>query len=675
MSGLGPRRPKTYDDALPPPNYVPGVGRGATGFVTRSDIGPADAVEAAPQSHMSRMLLQGGAVEEQAMFQDTPYDEDDKLADAVFAEVDERMEQRRKSKKQAMEDALRRRLKKENADALHLFEDCKDSLKDLTEAQWDAIPEVRDRGLKRKHEKDKEARTPTPDFILQSKMAQASLDSSIDTRSVGGTVSVLGTDTPLSAAAGSKMQILERELKKSSDSVTGQTNIEPKGYLTSLSHNKVMSSSDIQDINVSREVNRRITLANPGYPHGWVAYARLEALAGDIALARKIIREGCENCKTSEEIWLEAARIHPPSESKSLLASGIYYLPGSVKLWEEAALLETDIAMKRKVLWRALEHVPNSVKLWQNAVSLEEPEAALLLLRRAVTCVPESEDLWLALAKLETYDNAKDVLNQARKRVPTSVLIWLTAAQLEETNGSVQRVDGIIEKAMKSLGNNGVVIDRYKWLEHAQEMELSGSIHTCGAVVRHVLQIGVEREDRKRTWIADADRAIEAKAVETAKAVYMYALAEIPFHEDLWVRALDLEDSNGTTDSVLQLLQQSVKNCPSSLALWLRLVRHQYRKIKDVEGARATLRKAIDTNRGKDSFVSNEEIWLVALQIEWEENELEKAREILNEAREKTRSARVWMKSALLEWENDNAVEEERLLREGIRLFPDFPKL
>ena len=32
----------------PPPGYIPGLGRGAVGFITRSDLGPARAVDAQP---------------------------------------------------------------------------------------------------------------------------------------------------------------------------------------------------------------------------------------------------------------------------------------------------------------------------------------------------------------------------------------------------------------------------------------------------------------------------------------------------------------------------------------------------------------------------------------------------------------------------------------------------
>jgi pre-mRNA-processing factor 6 len=49
--------PQVSFNALPvPANYVPGLGRGATGFTTRSDIGPArmapDMSGALPVSHL-----------------------------------------------------------------------------------------------------------------------------------------------------------------------------------------------------------------------------------------------------------------------------------------------------------------------------------------------------------------------------------------------------------------------------------------------------------------------------------------------------------------------------------------------------------------------------------------------------------------------------------------------
>ena len=38
---MAPGQKLNFNTIPPPPNYVPGLGRGATGFTTRSDIGPA----------------------------------------------------------------------------------------------------------------------------------------------------------------------------------------------------------------------------------------------------------------------------------------------------------------------------------------------------------------------------------------------------------------------------------------------------------------------------------------------------------------------------------------------------------------------------------------------------------------------------------------------------------
>ena len=43
-------------------------------------------------------------------------------------------------------------------------------------------------------------------------------------------------------------------------------------------------------------------------------------------------------------------------------------------------------------------------------------------------------ELWLALARLESYDNARKILNEARRALPSEMGIWIHAAKLEEAN-------------------------------------------------------------------------------------------------------------------------------------------------------------------------------------------------------------------------------------------------
>ena len=110
-----------------PSNYVAGLGRGATGFTTRSDLGPAregpsnDQIEAilakrAAQAGLAPSVYGGTEKkdEDDDRFQDPEgqdpenevglfakgaYDRDDDEADRIYQDVDERMDKRRKSQR------------------------------------------------------------------------------------------------------------------------------------------------------------------------------------------------------------------------------------------------------------------------------------------------------------------------------------------------------------------------------------------------------------------------------------------------------------------------------------------------------------------------------------------------------------------------------------------------
>ena len=186
-----------------------------------------------------------------------------------------------------------------------------------------------------------------------------------------------------------------------------------------------------------------------------------------------------------------------------------------VRIWIKAADLETETKAKRRVFRKALEHIPNSVRLWKVAVELENPEDARILLSRAVECCPTSVDLWLALARLETYENARKVLNKARENIPTDKQIWTTAAKLEEANGNTAMVERIIDRAITSLSANGVEINREQWFKEAIESEKGGYIYCCRAIVKGVINHGVELEDRKHAWMEDAENvSVEFRKVD-----------------------------------------------------------------------------------------------------------------------------------------------------------------
>lgn len=400
-----------------------------------------------------------------------PLDADDVEADAVWAAVDARVEGRRKAggasstapasatttAGASREAQLKEAVASFRGDSVAAsFADLKRSLAGVSAAEWDAIPDIGDTTIKKTR---REFYAPPPDTLLAAAAAEKETVASID---AGDALTAGGS---LTEVGDGRRTVVSLNLDRAADSVDGQTVVDPKGYLMSLSSMRISSAAEIGDIKKARTLLRSVTATNPKHAPGWVAAARLEEVAGDLAAARALASQGCELCPSSEDVWLEAARLAKPDAAKSVLARGVGALPRSVRLWLAAAALETDKGARSRVLRRALERVPTSVRLWKAAVDLAPADDARVLLSRAVECCPQHTDLWLALARLESHANARKVLNRARLAVPTDRAVWLAAARLEEANGGAGLVPKIIERALSSLIANSVVIDRDEWLK------------------------------------------------------------------------------------------------------------------------------------------------------------------------------------------------------------------
>jgi pre-mRNA-processing factor 6 len=542
ISGVGPQNPNTFKFPAPS-NYVAGVGRGAMGFTTRSDIGPARPA-IAPAEGLGQDPKYGGDPQfgqapagyvagagrgmgelakgqgelsikqnqqevdrgdysesnydefsgygEKLFSTGTPYGDDDAEADNIYDSVDDFMEGRRKRKReQQLLDAQKNKNSTDRPKIADQFADLKRELATVTADQWDAIPDIGDHTLKLKQKARKEVYTPLPDYLLDGSSALSrSVVGGVETPALEGTKTVGG----LAEARGTSLSL---KLDKMSDSVTGQTVVDPKGYLTDLNSLKITSDAEVGDIKKARTLLSSVTSTNPKHGPGWIASARVEEFAGKLVQARKIIRQGCETVPESEDVWLEAARLHPVDNAKTILANAVRHLPTSVKIWLQAADLEQSDALKKVVLRRALEFVPNSVKLWKTAIELEDVSDARIMLARAVECVPHNVEMWLALAKLETHENARKVLNQARQAIPTESATWITAAKLEEAHGNGHLVARIIEKMLASLIEYQVVINRDQWLKEAELAEQSGALEVCKSLIVNTIHLGVDEEDRK----------------------------------------------------------------------------------------------------------------------------------------------------------------------------------
>ncbi|OQV00192.1 Tetratricopeptide repeat-containing protein [Cladophialophora immunda] len=682
-----------------PENYVAGLGRGATGFTTRSDLGPARDGPSAEQIQeaLARRAQQLGAApptaygaaakkqeqeeEDDDRFQDPDnetglfasgnFTQDDDEADRIYQDVDERMGKRRKRLREEREREELEEYNRKNPKISDQFADLKRGLVTLTDDDWANIPDPGD--LTGKNRRAKQSRNQrsyvVPDSVLARARDSAEFSTSVQDDAVNGAVTSAdhkdGTMTNFADIGAARDRVLQTRLDRAAkaDAGTGTaTTIDPKGYLTSLETSEFDPSKvQLGEIQRVRTLLDSVIKTNPKHAPAWIAAARLEEYAGKIVAARKKMAQGCEMCPKSEDAWLENIRLNEGQNAKIIAANAIKNNERSTRLWIEAMRLETDLRAKKRVLRQAIDHIPQSVAIWKEAVNLEEdPEDAKLLLAKATEIIPLSVELWLALARLESPENAQAVLNKARKAVPTSHEIWIAAARLQEQIGNATKVN-IMNRAVKALVKEGAMLKREEWITEAEKCEEEGAVLTCGAIIRETLGWSLdEDDDRKEIFKDDAKASIGREKFETLEPSML-----TPY------------ENHGTKEALWQVLEKAVEACPQSEELWLQLAREKWHA-GEVDDARRVLGKAFNQNP------NNEEIWLAAVRLEADAGQISQARELLATARQEAPTERVWYKSAAYERQLGNIDVALDLVLQGLTSrvmdkketrFPRSPKL
>ncbi|KAL3435692.1 PRP1 splicing factor, N-terminal-domain-containing protein [Aspergillus tetrazonus] len=699
-----------------PENYVAGLGRGATGFTTRSDLGPAregptpeqiqaalakraQLLGAAPPTAYGATKEKGKGEEKPAeeeddeRFQDPDnevglfaygqFDQEDDEADRIYREVDEKMDRRRKARREARERQEREEYERKNPKIQQQFVDLKRSLASVSEDEWANLPEVGDltgRNRRTKQNLRMQQRFyAVPDSVLASARDSAQFDTTVADDGTATDAGANGADgmitnfANISAARDKVLQVKldQAAMGSSGDAASGSaTSIDPKGYLTSLTQSELKAGEiEVGDVKRVRVLLESVTRTNPKHAPGWIALARLEELAGRIVTARNVIAKGCELCPKSEDAWLENIRLNEGHNAKVIAANAIKNNDHSTRLWIEAMRLETEPRAKKNVLRQAILHIPQSVTIWKEAVNLEEdPADARLLLAKAVELIPLSVELWLALARLETPENAQKVLNAARKAVPTSHEIWIAASRLQEQMGTFNKVN-VMKRAVQSLARENAMLKREEWIAEAEKCEEEGAVLTCGAIIRETLGWGLdEDDDRKDIWMDDAKASISRGKYETARAIYAYALRVFVNRRSIWVAAADLERNHGTKEALWQVLEKAVEACPQSEELWLQLAKEKWQS-GEIDDARRVLGRAFNQNP------NNEDIWLAAVKLEADAQQTDQARELLATARREAGTDRVWIKSVAFERQLGNVDDALDLVNQGLQLYPKADKL
>ena len=557
----------------------------------------------------------------------------------------------------------------------------KRSLASVSDEDWQNIPEVGDLTGKNRRTKQnlRQRFYAVPDSVIAGARDSTQLDTKVNDDGVqtegSSADAVDGTMTNFADIGKARDKVLQVRLDQAAqgsgtDAEAGSaTNIDPKGYLTSLTKSEIKAGEvEVGDIKRVRVLLESVIKTNPKHAPGWIAAARLEEVAGKIVAARNVIARGCEFCPKSEDAWLENIRLNDNHNAKIIAANAIKNNDRSTRLWIEAMKLENDARAKKRVLRRAIDNIPQSVAIWKEAVNLEEdPADARLLLAKATEVIPLSVELWLALARLESPDQAQKVLNKARMAIPTSYEIWVAAARLQEQMGKTEV--NVMKRAVQSLARESAMLKREEWIAEAEKCEDEEAVLTCGAIIRETLGYGLdEDDDRKEIWMEDAKLSIGRGKYETARAIYAYALRVFVNKKSIWLAAADLEKNHGTKDGLWQLLQKAVEACPQSEVLWMQLAKEKWQS-GEIDDARRVLGLAFKQNP------NNEDIWLAAVKLEADNKQTSQARELLQAARQEAGTDRVWIKSVAFERQLGNDETALDLANQALQLYPRADKL
>ena len=107
------------------------------------------------------------------------------------------MKERREDQRQKREKARIEMLYDEHMDQQRQFEDLKRGLASVTMEEWNNLPEIEDKSLKRKREKEREIYTPVPDSVIEAKRMRDSTEIYLDPRQQ----ELGGFDTPSGIAS------------------------------------------------------------------------------------------------------------------------------------------------------------------------------------------------------------------------------------------------------------------------------------------------------------------------------------------------------------------------------------------------------------------------------------------------------------------------------------------
>lgn len=685
-----------------PENYVAGLGRGATGFTTRSDLGPAregpseDQIKAAVAKRSAQLGLteaKDDDNEDDGRYQDPDnevglfaggiYEKDDEEADRIWKEVDDRMAKRRQKQRlvitsytsldiyihsQAAPSLPQYTLPVKQACGLSVKIDEKQSTDQKSHFHREAREEAERQEYERKNPKiqqqfaglkraletvtDEEwANLPDPkDLTGRTKRARQArmerfyavpdsvLAAARDAGQFGTTVAEDGTAT---------------EGVNKDGAVTDFAKI-------GAARDKVLRARLEQQSQSSTVATAgSATSIDPkGYLTSLSSMQGAEQSIGDIEQFRKMLKSAVDSNPKQAASWIAAARLEiaagKPGAARSLIAKGCEHCPKSEDIWLENIHLN-DNRNAKVIAAQAIQANPHSVKLWVEAMKLEnDPRSKKKVIRRALDHNQESEALWKEAVNLEEdVEDARILLAKATELIPESLDLWLALARLETPENARK----VLNKAVKKLPNSHEL-----WIAAARLEEQLGEGKRRPVMKNAVKFLAKKNAMPKREeWIAEAEKCEEEGAVITCSNIIEetlgWGLDEDDDRKELWMEDARASINRDKFATARAIYAYAIRVFPNSKSLYTAAI-----DLERNHGSKEDLWHALE--KAVEACPHYEVFWLMLAREKAADAGVDEARLILARAfKQNPDSEDIWLAAVKLEADNGFIDKARELLK------------
>ena len=680
-----------------PENYVAGLGRGATGFTTRSDLGPARSGPSEDQikDALAKRAAQLGQApptaygapekkeendEDDDRFQDPEnevglfangaYDRDDDEADRIYQEVDEKMEKRRRHRRlvnsflipspigtyglsisyglneqitdlsslaisrEAREAEERRRYEAENPKIQQQFSDLKRSLASVSDEDWANLPEVGD--LTGKNRRSKQNLRQRFYAVPDSVIAGARDSTQFDTSVNDDGAQTNGTDT----TDGTLTNFAE--IGAAREKVL-QVRLDQAGQ-GSGTDSVAGTATNVDPKGYLTSLSKSVQLGG--------------AEVGDIKRVRVLLESLIKTNPKHAPGWIAAARLEEFAgkigKARKLLSQGIELCPHSDDIYVEAIRMSREQSHNAKVIAAdAITCNPNSVRLWQAAIELEsDPLSKKRVIRKALDVMPKSVALWKDAVNLEASESdARLLLARAVEEVPLSEDLWLALARLE----SPENAQKVLNKARMALPKNHKI-----WVQATRLQEQLGANERVGVLMKRAVQ-SLARESamlKREEWITEAETCEEEGAVLTCGAIIRETLA-YGLDEDDDRKEIFLEDAKnsigrGRYETARAILATSLRIFVTSKKTW-----SQAADLERNHGTQTSERNVLE--KAVEAVPQAEALWLRLARLS---DDLNDARRVLASAfNQNPNSENIYLQAIKLESDHHQIDQARELLQ------------